>query len=245
MQVRTGSTRLPGKMLMPFHDGRTIPEIMIDQVCRVLPPEQVVVATTTQERDFPLVEMAERLGVNSFRGDEEDVLRRFGDATRKFGFTHVFRICSDNPFLRADYLQTLLDAMKGSGSDYITFQFPDETPIMKSHIGLFAEIMTADFLFTLEQRATDQVDRENVTTFVYPRRNEFNTVFIPVPEEVENRRDIRLTIDRQSDFDVAQEIYTELHGRGSDWSVAELVTAIDSRPERLDTMKNEIARNTK
>lgn len=245
LQIRTGSTRLPGKMLMPFYKDSSIPELIIQSIKSVLPPANIVVATTISEKDNPIEELAIKLGVKCFRGDENDVLKRFLDAIEHFNLENVMRICADNPFLRAEYIQTLITKFENSEYEYISFEFPDGTPIMRSHIGLFAEIMTAGFLKKIDSKTDESLYREHVTNYVYEHKDEFKTLFLPVPQPFSNRQDIRLTIDTAGDFDNAKKLFETLHNRNPDFSADELLLAIDSNDELLQSMKAQIALNSK
>lgn len=245
LQIRTGSTRLPGKMLMPFFEGRNIPELIISKVKSVLPASNIIIATTTSPKDDAIEAIAVNQGVKCFRGDENDVLRRFLDAIDLFGAENVIRICADNPFLRAEYLAQLIQTFEKTDFDYISFEFPDGTPIMRSHIGLFAEIMKADFLRKIAQKTTEPLYREHVTNYVYEHRNEFKTLFLPVPAPFTTRKDIRLTIDTAGDFESIQQLYAELHHQDGNFSSIELLDAIDRNPQLLSSMKEQIELNSK
>ncbi|NNE54408.1 MAG: glycosyl transferase family 2 [Flavobacteriales bacterium] len=218
---------------------------MVDELAKVLPRENIILATTTNPLDSPLVDLANALGIPSYRGDENDVLRRFIDTIEHFNLTSVLRICTDNPFLRSEYIKVLCDRFSKEEKEYMTFEFPDGTPIMKSHIGLFAEIMSASFLRRLDRITSQRLYREHVTNYVYEHRGDFETTFIPVPEAVANRRDIRLTIDTPGDFEVAQALYQELMKNKGYFSVEDLVKMIDSHPEFIQRMEREIERNSK
>ncbi len=245
LQIRTGSTRLPGKMLMPFHNNCSIPELIIERIKTVLPAANILVATTLSKKDDPIEELALKLGVKCFRGDENDVLKRFLDAMEHFDLHNVMRICADNPFLSAEYLQTLITEFQNSEYDYISFEFPDGTPIMRSHIGLFAEIMRADFLKKIASSTQEALYREHVTNYVYEHKALFKTLFLPVPLPFANRQDIRLTIDTAGDFNAAQNLFSTLFNRNPDFSADDLLQAIDSNHALLQSMKTQIALNSK
>jgi len=245
LQIRTNSSRLPGKMVRPFHDGKTIPDLIIHQLIALLGRDYIVVATTTSKDDEVVCEMADRHGVKCFRGSEADVLARFIGAIDAFGLTTVIRVCADNPFLRPEYIQVLIDAFDPEKCDYATFQFPDGTPIMQSHIGLFAEIMTASFLQRIDALTSDPFYHEHVTNYVYTHRDAFRTLFLPVPAPVDARRDIRLTIDTPADFEHLSGLYKKLTAEGPDFSVDELIGRVDASPGLLEAMQQEIVRNSK
>jgi spore coat polysaccharide biosynthesis protein SpsF (cytidylyltransferase family) len=245
LQIRTNSTRLPGKMLLPFYEQQTIPDLIIARLMPFLGAEKLVIATTTSPDDDTIAEMAMRHGIRCFRGSEKDVLGRFLGAIDAFQLNTVIRVCADNPFLRAEYIQTLTDAFAGGTYDYATFEFPDGTPIMQSHIGLFAEIMTSDFLRKIDTATADPFFHEHVTNYVYTHRQDFRTLFIPVPPPVSTRRDIRLTIDTRADFDHLASLYSAMVSENPEFTVDELIARIDRTEGLLESMKREIDRNSK
>lgn len=103
IQARTGSTRLPGKVLADFYDGQSILEIIINR-CKELDAEwPVIVATSAADADKAIVNLATACGVKTFAGDEQDVLKRFIDAAEQFGARKLIRVCADNPFLDKVY----------------------------------------------------------------------------------------------------------------------------------------------
>lgn len=245
LQIRTGSTRLPGKMLMPFYGEDSIPSLLIKLLANIFDKDHLIVATTLSPADDAIEQLAEKLEVSCFRGSEDDVLGRFLGAIGQFEADPVIRICADNPFLRLEYILELMHAFEGEEYEYISYMFPDGTPVMKSHIGLFAEIMSAAFLKKIDSFTKEALYREHVTNYVYDHREAFNALFLPVPELLAERRDIRLTIDTAADFQLSSGLYSELCSNRRGFTVAELVEAIDAHPAILEQMKTEITRNSK
>ncbi|MEY7998803.1 hypothetical protein AB8U03_01100 [Clostridium sp. Mt-5] len=76
MQARTGSTRLPGKVLKNIC-GKTVLENVIDRLKRVKNIDKIVIATTTKKQDDIIAEIAKKSLVGYFRGSEEHVLSRY------------------------------------------------------------------------------------------------------------------------------------------------------------------------
>src|ERR1700730_18242390 len=82
IEARMTSTRLPGKVLLPCL-GRPMLELMIERVKRSRYLDTIVIATTTNGTDNPIVELAEKLGVGYFRGSEFDVVGRVTTAMER------------------------------------------------------------------------------------------------------------------------------------------------------------------
>ena len=101
VQARTGSTRLPGKVLA---DVGGIPLIAhslrrLRVACRV---DDVVLATTEHPSDDALIELASREDIRSYRGSEHDVLSRVRGAAMSVDAEAVVRITGDCPLLDPD-----------------------------------------------------------------------------------------------------------------------------------------------
>ena len=248
IQARSGSTRMPSKILLPFDGEKRIIDIVIEKIKRSCPGKRIVVATTTNPADDILSEIAMRHGVDSFRGSEEDVLSRFVGAADRFGLRRIIRVCSDNPFLQTDSFPEMFIRQDNTGADYVAFAFPDGRPTIKSHIGLFAELATTDALrraMTLtENDPQRKLWREHVTIFLYTHPRLFRISLISLPPLLRLRTDLRLTLDTPSDFALLSELYSR-HSLETDASVDALVQLIDSNPEYGRIMKQNIALNEK
>jgi spore coat polysaccharide biosynthesis protein SpsF (cytidylyltransferase family) len=235
LQARSGATRLPGKMTMPFYNNRGILEIVISAVLGAFDAENIFLATTTASGDDSLAEIGKQCGIHVFRGSESDVLQRFIDCSRENGLKHILRVCADNPFLRPNYLQQLATEYMESPSDYLSFAFPDGTPTIRSHIGLFGEMVALSALQKVSDMTTESFYHEHVTNFIYGNPQTFDVRFLPLPGIVRSRSDIRLTVDTSDDFEMAAKIFSELQSNEN--TTEGLIELIDHHPEMLLRMK--------
>ncbi|MDE5745796.1 MAG: aminotransferase, partial [Paramuribaculum sp.] len=135
IQARSGSTRMPSKILRAFDGETRIIDIIIEKIKKSCPDKTIVVATTENPSDNIIADIVAAHKVECFRGSEEDVLDRFIGAADKFGLDRIIRVCSDNPFLQTDSFNELFKAQSCSGADYVAFAFPDGRPTIKSHLG--------------------------------------------------------------------------------------------------------------
>jgi len=99
VQARVGSSRLPFKVILPFDHTQAIIEIILDHLKANTVGISLVLATTNSGDDEVLCKVASNMGVDCFKGPEQDVLGRFILAAEKYGFDRIIRICADNPFL--------------------------------------------------------------------------------------------------------------------------------------------------
>lgn len=244
IQARSGSTRMPSKILRAFGGETRIIDIIIEKIKKSCPDKTIVVATTDNPSDNIIADIAKSHKVECFRGSEDDVLARFIGAADKFGLERIIRVCSDNPFMQTDTFRELFDAQSASGADYVAFAFPDGRPTIKSHLGLYAELATVDALRKAAAATDEKLYHEHVTIYLYTHPQEFKIGLLPLPEFLQTRTDLRLTLDTPSDFALLQELYSR-HLTETGGSLKELIDIVDSEPRYHSVMKENIAQNEK
>lgn len=233
IQARTGSSRLPSKIILPFVNNKSILEIVLDKF-NIVDFQNIpkVLASSDTKADMILEKYAINAGYKFFRGSETDVLSRFINVGEKEKLTHLIRVCSDNPFLNTPSILVLINELKrkveteGSRVDYLSFQNGQYIPTIKSHLGLFAEIVSLDALKNVATITNELVYHEHVTNYIYENSNLFNVCLLDAPHCVYNRFDIRLTIDDLNDFNMLANLYKETSVFADD--IEQLVLYIDS-----------------
>jgi|SRR5690606_33370892 len=226
IQARTGSTRLPNKVVLPFYNESSILDILIQKLLYFKDRYKIVLATTDAQEDKILVDLAKKYGIAYYVGDQLDVLQRFIEAAAEFNIDTIVRICSDNPFLDTGFIQDLIEYFKRhSGLDYLSFKNHNGTPAIKTHLGLFAEIVTLDALKRVQQQTNEKLYKEHVTNFVYGNPNDFKVHLLKMPDYLVQRDDLRFTIDDPDDFRNLTELYT--HYIDNDHDMSSIIEHID------------------
>jgi spore coat polysaccharide biosynthesis protein SpsF (cytidylyltransferase family) len=166
VQARMGSTRLPGKVLMPLGPTSVL-ELVLARLAAA-PVDEIVVATSDRPIDDPVADTASSAGVSCVRGSELDVLGRFALALDAHPADEVVRITADCPLVDPEIVGIALDARRSADADYasntLVRTFPD---------GLDVEVIAAGALRAAAGDATDDAEREHVTPFVYRRPRRF------------------------------------------------------------------------
>ena len=243
LQARTGSTRMPEKVILPFYEGKSILDLLIEKVQKLSVP--AVLATTVNPSDDRICELAARHDFPVFRGSENDVLDRFIQAAREHKFDKIIRVCADNPFLDLAGMQTLIEAFEKSDTDYLSFQLAGNRPSILTHFGFWTEAVRLDALEKAQQLTHEKMYHEHVTNFIYGNPEIFNVQFIQADPLVFSRTDIRMTLDTPEDFKIQQQIFATISKENSNFGIPEIVNWLDCRPEILKIMKNEILKNQK
>lgn len=231
VQARKGSTRLPGKVTLNFYDDQCILDLIIDKFSDpYFDSYTKILATSNSNLDLSLKSYC-RNSFQFFVGSEDDVLERFINAGDKYNLTHIVRICADNPLLNVMNIKVLIDQLfmryaLNESVDYLSFKTGSGLPTIKSHLGLFVEIVSVEALRKASMATNKQLYHEHVTNFLYENVTEFEVVLLPAPEVIYNRYDIRLTIDDAVDFELMKDLYAKTTLISEDLN--ELVSYIDN-----------------
>ena len=145
VQARSGSTRMPNKILLPFYGGKSILDLLIEKLKQV-ENTKIVIATSDNPNCNAIQQVAERQGVACFRGSENDVLQRFIDAAEVNDAQRIIRVCSDNPFLELNSICELVNKAEADvEADYISYNI-NGVPSIKTHYGFWTEFVTLEAL---------------------------------------------------------------------------------------------------
>ncbi|HYK89518.1 MAG TPA: NTP transferase domain-containing protein [Acidobacteriota bacterium] len=200
LQARMGSTRLPGKVLLRIR-GQSILERSVRRLRGAGSIQQVVVLTTTLAEDDQVVEEALRLGAWIHRGPEQDVLKRFQQASERYLPGIVVRATGDNPLIDIGSVDRIVRAIRGSHLEYC----------MESGlpVGAATEAITADALARVDRIAVEPHHREHVTLYVKDHPDEFRMALLSPPDCL-CRPDMRITVDTPEDFIAVEDLIESL-----------------------------------
>jgi spore coat polysaccharide biosynthesis protein SpsF len=205
IQARMGSSRLPGKVLADI-GGRSMLESVVRRAARAKRLDAVVVATTTDGRDDPVVRECERLGVPTFRGSENDVLDRYYGAARAFEASTVVRITSDCPLIDPQLVDRVIAELASQQADYAS-----NTLLLSYPRGLDAEAFTMAALTTAWETATESYERVHVTPFLYRHPERFKLVNVACAEDVSS---LRWTVDTPADLELVRTLFDRARHHG-------------------------------
>lgn len=246
LQVRTGSTRLPMKMIQAFYKEKSILEILLERY--IGNPENkipLVIATTKNPQDNIIEDIAKLYNVSCFRGSEENVLLRFIDTANHYGFNNIIRVCGDNPFFDFDGTYELLANNNSKKHDYITYKVDQDKPSILSHLGFWGEVVTLNALKRIIDLTSNQFYLEHVTNYIYHHPDKFSIKLVQAPEKLGNRNDIRLTVDTKADFEMNQLLHQQITEQKIPFEPKQIVNFIDEHSYFKQIMLNEIETNKK
>lgn len=213
VQARMLSSRLPGKVLKTAGD-KSILEILLKRLAKSKMLHKVVVATTDHPSDDAIEQECSRLGVDTFRGPQEDVLSRYLGAANSFGADVIVRITADCPLIDSELVDEVIVKFLSGDYQYVSNTNPPSYPD-----GFDIEIFPVSMLRKAVEETDDLFDREHVTPWMKrSAARQFNIVAL------EDWSDLRVTIDEQVDLDLLNQLFSE---PGVDWEIGWL-SVIDS-----------------
>jgi spore coat polysaccharide biosynthesis protein SpsF len=220
-QARATSTRLPGKVLLTAGD-RTFLEHHLDRLIATGLP--VIVATTTNSDDEPIVVLAEKAGIPVFRGSEEDVLSRFAGAARQYGLDGVVRVTSDCPLIDAEVVAAGVERFRAENDENLYLSNCLERTYPR---GMDYEVFSTARLLDAEARATLPADREHVTPYLHQNRpGDIRLLNLPWRGGGSH---YRLTLDTEDDRKLLTALIEDYHA--NTLNCADLVAILAEHPE--------------
>jgi len=228
VQARTGSSRLPGKVLMPLAN-RPLLHRMLERVLAANTPSAVVVATTHDGADDVIETAAKEAGVACFRGHPTDLLDRHYWAGITFRADVVVKVPSDCPLIDPAVIDRVIGyyAAHADDADFVTNLHPPTYPD-----GNDVEVIPFRVLETAWIEATQEHEREHTTPFIWERHDRFRIHNVPWECGLNYSSTHRWTIDYLEDYQFLAAVYAALWTETRPiFSVADVLSLLDARPD--------------
>ncbi|MCX7877914.1 MAG: glycosyltransferase family protein [Ignavibacteria bacterium] len=226
IQARTGSARLPGKVLLQVC-GKPLLSLMVERVQYSKFGNNIVIATTKLAEDDKIVSLAMRENVSFFRGHTTDLLDRHFKAAIEFNADVVVKIPSDCPLIDASVLDKVLEYYLENESlyDYVSNLNPPSYPD-----GNDVEVMSFKTLHTAWKKATSDFDREHTTPYILKNPDLFRTGNVVWEKGTDLSRKLRFTLDYPEDFEFIKTVYEELYDDDPFFGLDDILMLLERKP---------------
>jgi len=215
IQARMSSERLPGKVLRIVR-GKPMIEYLLDRLRQSKKIDRIIVVTSTDESDLPIVDYCTRNNVECFRGSLDNVAERFKGAIKKYGIDHFIRICADSPMIDPDVIDRGIDEFESGDHEIVTNVLKRTFPKGQSF-----EIFRADTFIKGYKNMETAEELEHVTAHFYKKPGEFS--ICNIESSGADRSKINLSVDTIEDFEVFLSILDKMDRPFSDYSWEEIV----------------------
>ena len=237
VQARTGSTRLPGKILKKVL-GRTLLECQIERLKKISLADDLVIATTTKKADNQIVDLVKNLGVKYYRGSEEDVLSRYYEAAKKNNADLIIRITSDSPLNDPEIIDYIIKFYLDNQSkfDFVTVKLKKTLPS-----GVGAEVFPFHVLEQAHFDAGTQPEREHVSPYIYLNPQIFRIGNFEIDQDLSLHR---WSLDEQDDFILIEKIITALYPDNPNFGMKDCLDLLQMNPEWININAHVKPKNT-
>lgn len=222
IQARTGSTRLPSKVLLDLA-GKTALEHVIYRIQQSKLTSQIIVATTIKREDLAIVKLCADLGVSVYCGCEEDPLDRYYQAARLFGGSHIVRIKADCPLIDAEVVDEAIQLHLSSGADYTGNTLQRTYPV-----GQDVEVLTKQALGRVWRSANLFSEREHITIYIPKHPELFHIQHLKYRENFCAKR---WTMDTPEDYELLSTIFKNLYPVNPAFSMGDVLDFLSKNPE--------------
>ena len=220
IQARMGSTRLPNKVMMKINHIPMI-ELLISRLSNSKYIDQIVLATSNNKNNTPLINHVESLGYKVFSGEDNDVLDRYFQAAKIFKANAIVRITGDCPLIDSFLVDEVIEGFIDLNADYASNREPPTYPD-----GLDVEVISNKALEDASKKAKEDFQREHVTPYII-NSNTYKKFYLKNSEDFSPER---WTVDEPEDFTVVQNIFNFFHPV-IDFSWKEVLQLKNSNPE--------------
>lgn len=221
IQARTGSKRLPKKILKKIDGEKTMLEFVLKQLQFSKKIEKIIVATTQLKQDDVIEELLKIKKFPVFRGESIDVLDRYYRCAKKFKLDIIVRVGSDCPFIEPFILDKMVREFSKNNYDYMSNHEPRTFPY-----GMDVEIFTFKALEKAWQDASLPSEREHVSPYIYNKPEKFSCKNF---ENTKDYSDIRIVVDRKKDLELIKKITSKI--KSSPIKLEDIIELKNKNPE--------------
>lgn len=200
---RFNSSRLSGKILKEIN-GKPLLSYILERLQQSNYHENIVIATSNELTDQPIVKYCQKNDIPYFRGDLINVSQRFAECMQHFNFDYGVRINGDNIFTDAKLVDKAIDLALENNYDFVSNVKGRTFPT-----GMSVEVVSSEFYQQQIQNFKDESHLEHVTLYFYENENAGKFHFF-TNEEMEEAKGLKMAVDTQNDFNFVSSIIKKM-----------------------------------
>jgi len=198
IQARQSSKRLPNKVLKKIN-GFTLVELLLARLVRSKKINKIVVAIPKNKKNKKLFEHLKSLCVDTYRGSENNVLKRYYEAARENKIKTVIRITCDCPLLHSHQLDKIVQFFLKSNTDYVSNIKPATAPQ-----GFSVEIFKFSALENSFINAKKKYQKEHVNYYIHENQKFSRSNFVSKNLNFSSKN---FSVDTKKDFKLVSSVF--------------------------------------
>ena len=239
IQARMSSSRLPGKVLKKIKQKPML-HYVIKQVKASKMVDEIIIVTTTEKEDKPIVDFCLKNKIKCFRGSKLDLLDRYYNCAKKYNCDPIVRVTSDCPIVDPEVIDLTISEFLKKKYDYISNNLEKikgkwENSMCNYPQGMTVEVSSFNALKKAWNEAKKPSEREHVFPYIQFNPKKFNVNSIKYHKDLSH---IRCTVDRVNDLEFIRKIY-DLIPNKKYITISDIEKIIKQNPE-LTSINNKI-----
>jgi spore coat polysaccharide biosynthesis protein SpsF len=227
IQTRTGSTRLPNKVLFPLA-GKPLFVRMVERVRAAKLSGLVVIATTSNPEDDLIEDYCFKEKINCFRGHPTDLVDRHYKIALTYNAQAIVKIPSDCPLIDPKVIDKVISyyIVNHKDYDFVSNLHPATYPD-----GNDVEIMSIYSLKEAWLRAKKDFEREHTTPYIWDNPNLFRIGNVEWETGLDFSMTYRWTLDYMEDYEFISAVFNELYYPRLLFGISDILCLLERRPE--------------
>jgi len=217
IQARVNSKRFPGKILMPLLN-KSVLQYQLERLKKLKRVDTLILATTKNKNDTKLVKIAKEKKILIYRGDQNNVLKRYYKCALANKVTIIIRITADCPLIDVKYINILLKFFLNNNYDYCSNVDLNYLPD-----GFHCEVFNFKSLKKAYKLATSRFDKEHVTSFIWSNPQIFLVSKFRGKKPKLYQKNIRLTLDYREDYIIIKKIFDNLYKKNKYFTLEQIL----------------------
>lgn len=222
--VRLDSKRLPKKALLKIND-KTIIEYLYERMKKVKKIRKVIICTTNEESDKPLVEFLKKQKIEYFCGSKKDILIRYLDAANKFSTDFIINVDGDDIYTDPKHIESIIYEFEKSKSNFIQI---GNVPLGFTSMG-FSKKLLEKICYL---KKSDDTETGWVRFFTETNVTDIKKI-TPI-NEIDYPKTLRLSLDYKEDYELAKEFFEKF---GNEFDYYDIINYVISNKKILENMK--------
>lgn len=222
IQARMGSSRLPGKVLIPVA-GQPLLWHILHRLGQCRTVDRIAVATSIDPADEAIEQFCAGQRVVCVRGPLQNVLERYRLAAEATRAQTLLRITGDAPLIDPGLIDYLVESL--ADNDFVQL----EEGALCAHEG--ADVFSRRALDWLTIHAgDDEIAREHVTSYFKHHPDAVKTVHVPAWPPLARPLPYHISVDEPADLDMLRAVYARLGVPAGEAKLPDVLRLLDSDP---------------
>jgi len=231
--VRLGSSRLPGKAMLPIL-GKPMIGLMAERIRKASMIDKVVIATSDFLSDDPLQELSLKHGIGCHRGSLENVTERILGAANEYDCETIVELLGDNPLVHANLVDEVVRFYREGGYDYaatVTKEYPtSEHEKRLFSIGVRVQVYSraaAEDYVTYPEYMNNENKHPCAYLFENPKRYKIGYFEAKEKWAFMNRPELSFAVNYRKNFEMIRSIFEKNYPNDNNFSLEKVFRQLD------------------